>query len=173
MKGNDAGCEAATCYRQYHQQLSCVEEAEDEGADEAGTAEQYHRNDVELLRSYLGINLCHTFLHQNAGTILDDEGPAHNLCAHIEELGEYAFTIVRHAEDAAKGRHEVDLVVLLAVLRHLGKQDDEEDGEDKIVIRPMMNIQLSVDHRLIDGLLASQFVEYMKELLENPLKILL
>ena len=49
----------------------------------------------------------------------------------------------------------------------------EEDGEDKIVIRPMMNIQLSVDHRLIDGLLASQFVEYMKELLENPLKILL
>ena len=45
----------------------------------------------------------------------------------------------------------------------------EEDGEDKIVIRPMMNIQLSVDHRL----LASQFVEYMKELLENPLKILL
>lgn len=49
----------------------------------------------------------------------------------------------------------------------------EEDGEDKIVIRPMMNIQLSVDHRLIDGLLASQFVEYMKELLENPLKILM
>lgn len=49
----------------------------------------------------------------------------------------------------------------------------EEDGEDRIVIRPMMNIQLSVDHRLIDGLLASQFVEYMKELLENPLKILL
>lgn len=49
----------------------------------------------------------------------------------------------------------------------------EEDGEDKFVIRPMMNIQLSVDHRLIDGLLASQFVEYMKELLENPLKILL
>ncbi|MCU6762982.1 Dihydrolipoyllysine-residue acetyltransferase component of pyruvate dehydrogenase complex [uncultured Roseburia sp.] len=49
----------------------------------------------------------------------------------------------------------------------------EKDGEDTIEIRPMMNIQLSVDHRLIDGLLASQFVEYMKELLENPLKILM
>lgn len=49
----------------------------------------------------------------------------------------------------------------------------EEDGEDKIVIRPMMNIQLSVDHRIIDGLLAAQFVGYMKELLENPLKILM
>ncbi|MCU6761070.1 Dihydrolipoyllysine-residue acetyltransferase component of pyruvate dehydrogenase complex [uncultured Roseburia sp.] len=49
----------------------------------------------------------------------------------------------------------------------------EKDGEDKIEIRPMMNIQLSVDHRLIDGLLAAQFVGYMKELLENPLKILM
>ena len=35
-----------------------------------------------------------------------------------------------HAEDAAQGWHEVDLVVFLAVLRHLGEQDDEEDGED-------------------------------------------
>ncbi len=49
----------------------------------------------------------------------------------------------------------------------------EEDGEDKIEIRPMMNIQLSVDHRLIDGLLAARFTAYMKELLENPLKILM
>ncbi len=49
----------------------------------------------------------------------------------------------------------------------------DENGVDTIAIRPMMNIQLSVDHRLIDGLLASQFVEYMKELLENPLQILI
>ena len=49
----------------------------------------------------------------------------------------------------------------------------EVDGEDQIAIRPMMNIQLSVDHRLIDGLLAAQFVGYVKMLLENPLKILL
>ena len=49
----------------------------------------------------------------------------------------------------------------------------DENGEDTIAIRPMMNIQLSVDHRVIDGLLASQFVEYMKELLENPVKILM
>lgn len=65
-----------------------------------------------------GINLCHTFLHQDAGTILDDEGPAHNLCAHIEELGEYAFTIVRHAEDAAKGRQRL-ILLSFKVLRHL------------------------------------------------------
>ena len=47
------------------------------------------------------------------------------------------------------------------------------EGEDEIVIRPMMNVQLTVDHRLIDGLLAAQFVAYMKELLENPIKILM
>ena len=47
------------------------------------------------------------------------------------------------------------------------------DGRDEIVIKDIMNIQLSVDHRLIDGLLAAQFVAYFKELLENPLKILL
>ena len=45
--------------------------------------------------------------------------------------------------------------------------------EDKIVIKSMMSIQLSVDHRLIDGLLAARFVAYIKELLENPLRILL
>jgi pyruvate dehydrogenase E2 component (dihydrolipoamide acetyltransferase) len=47
------------------------------------------------------------------------------------------------------------------------------DGEDQIAIKSMMNIQLSVDHRLIDGLLAAQFVAYYKELLENPIRILI
>ena len=49
----------------------------------------------------------------------------------------------------------------------------DEDGEDSIVIRPMMNIQLTVDHRLIDGLLAAQFIAYFKGLLENPMRILM
>lgn len=49
----------------------------------------------------------------------------------------------------------------------------DKDGSDAVAIRPMMNVQLSVDHRIIDGLAASQFVEYFKELLENPLRILL
>ncbi len=48
-----------------------------------------------------------------------------------------------------------------------------EDGEDTVVIRPMMNIQLSIDHRLIDGLLAAQFIGYLKQLLEDPIQILL
>lgn len=49
----------------------------------------------------------------------------------------------------------------------------DEEGNDAVVIRPLMNIQLSVDHRIIDGLVASQFVEYFKALLEDPIRILL
>jgi pyruvate dehydrogenase E2 component (dihydrolipoamide acetyltransferase) len=48
----------------------------------------------------------------------------------------------------------------------------EKDGEDIIAIRPMMNVQLTVDHRLIDGLVASQFLACFKGLLENPAKLL-
>ena len=49
----------------------------------------------------------------------------------------------------------------------------DKNGNDEIAIRPMMNVQLSVDHRIIDGLLAAQYVACFKELLENPVLILL
>ena len=40
------------------------------------------------------------------------------------------------------------------------------DGQ--IVIRPMMNLVLTYDHRVIDGAPAAQFLSRVKELLENP-----
>jgi 2-oxoglutarate dehydrogenase E2 component (dihydrolipoamide succinyltransferase) len=45
------------------------------------------------------------------------------------------------------------------------------DGEVKI--RPMMYLALSYDHRLIDGKDAVQFLVAIKELIEDPAKILL
>ncbi len=45
------------------------------------------------------------------------------------------------------------------------------DGE--VVIQPMMYLALSYDHRLIDGKEAVQFLVSVKELLEEPAKILL
>lgn len=48
-----------------------------------------------------------------------------------------------------------------------------QEGEDELAIRPVMNLQLSVDHRVIDGLLAVRFLSALKELLEEPIKILL
>ena len=46
-----------------------------------------------------------------------------------------------------------------------------ENGE--IVIRPMMYIALSYDHRLIDGKESVQFLVNVKELLEDPTRLLL
>ena len=45
------------------------------------------------------------------------------------------------------------------------------DGE--IVIRPIMNLALSYDHRLIDGKDAVRFLVAIKQLIEDPAKILL
>ena len=42
-----------------------------------------------------------------------------------------------------------------------------------IVVRPMMYLALSYDHRLIDGSEAVRFLVTIKELLEDPARILL
>src|SRR4029453_8570480 len=40
--------------------------------------------------------------------------------------------------------------------------------EDKIVIRDIMNLSISVDHRLVDGYDAARFVAELKDSLESP-----
>lgn len=45
--------------------------------------------------------------------------------------------------------------------------------EGQVVIRPMMNIALSYDHRLVDGREAVQFLVTVKQVLEDPARILL
>ena len=45
--------------------------------------------------------------------------------------------------------------------------------QGQVVIRPMMYLALSYDHRLIDGKEAVRFLVTCKELLEDPAKILL
>lgn len=46
-----------------------------------------------------------------------------------------------------------------------------ENGE--VVIRPMMNVALSYDHRLVDGREAVQFLVTVKEVLEDPVRMLM
>ncbi len=45
------------------------------------------------------------------------------------------------------------------------------DGQ--IVIRPMMTLTLSIDHRVLDGVLGSQFLQSLKGYIENPASMLL
>jgi 2-oxoglutarate dehydrogenase E2 component (dihydrolipoamide succinyltransferase) len=44
---------------------------------------------------------------------------------------------------------------------------------DDIVIRPMMYLALSYDHRIVDGREAVQFLVRIKELIEDPEALLL
>ncbi len=44
--------------------------------------------------------------------------------------------------------------------------------DNEITIATMMTMTLSVDHRVIDGALAAQFLGEIKKFLENPLSIL-
>ena len=46
-----------------------------------------------------------------------------------------------------------------------------EDGE--VVIRPMMYLALSYDHRIVDGEQSVSFLVRIKELLEDPSRLML
>lgn len=43
----------------------------------------------------------------------------------------------------------------------------------QVVIRPMMNLSLTADHRVIDGAMAAKFMARIRELIENPYLLLL
>jgi len=45
--------------------------------------------------------------------------------------------------------------------------------KDEIVVRPILNATLSVDHRMVDGIMAAKFLKAIKEVLENPSLLLL
>jgi len=45
-----------------------------------------------------------------------------------------------------------------------------ENGE--VVVRPMMYLALSYDHRIVDGKGAVTFLKTIKELIEDPAKML-
>lgn len=86
----------------------------------------------------------------------------------ISNLGPFGiedFTAIVNPPEAA-------ILAVSAVIRKPVAVTDG-NGEESVAVRPMMHIRLSVDHRLIDGLLAAQFVKYFKELLENPVRILM
>jgi pyruvate dehydrogenase E2 component (dihydrolipoamide acetyltransferase) len=80
----------------------------------------------------------------------------------ITNLGAYGITsfspIINQPELAILG---VDAMIESPVV--IGGQ---------IVIRPMMNLSLTADHRIIDGMMAAQFLQRLGEYLENPALLL-
>jgi 2-oxoglutarate dehydrogenase E2 component (dihydrolipoamide succinyltransferase) len=45
--------------------------------------------------------------------------------------------------------------------------------DDDVVIRPMMYVALSYDHRIVDGREAVTFLKRIKELVESPERIIM
>lgn len=60
----------------------------------------------------------------------------------------------------------------LAILGVCDMVDTPVVRDGQIVIRPMMNLSLTADHRVVDGVMASKFLKRIAELLENPYLLL-
>ena len=107
-------------------------------------------------------------LAQLAGSITALTERARNGKARLEDLRDGTFTItslgqlgglvatpiINYPEVAILGVHKI---VSRAVVR-----------SGKIVIREMMNLSLSLDHRVVDGVVGAQFLTGMIGLLEDP-----
>ncbi len=56
----------------------------------------------------------------------------------------------------------------------LGRSVDKPVVRDsQIVIRPMMNMTLSIDHRILDGALGAAFLQSLKNYIENPVSLIM
>lgn len=60
----------------------------------------------------------------------------------------------------------------LAILGIGGIIDTPVVRDGRVVIRPMMNLCLTADHRIVDGVMASRFLQRIVELVENPYLLL-
>jgi 2-oxoisovalerate dehydrogenase E2 component (dihydrolipoyl transacylase) len=91
----------------------------------------------------------------------------------------FSFPIINVPEAAILGVHSIQKrpVVLEHAkgnaLEHAKGDALGRDGEDVIVIRQMMYLSLSFDHRLIDGADAARFCGLLIDLLEQPERLLL
>ena len=81
----------------------------------------------------------------------------------VSNLGMYgieSFTAIINPPEAA--------ILAVGEIKKLPTVVTEEEGTEKIEIRSLMKITLSVDHRLIDGAMAASFLKRLKYYLEFP-----
>jgi len=81
----------------------------------------------------------------------------------ISNLGMYgieSFTAIINPPEAA--------ILAVGGIKKMPTVVTEEEGVEKIEIRSLMKITLSVDHRLIDGAMATSFLKQVKYYLEFP-----
>ena len=91
----------------------------------------------------------------------------------IEEMSGGTFTITNGGVFGSLLSTPIINPPQTAILGMHKIQDRPVAVDGQVVIRPMMYLALSYDHRLIDGKEAVQFLVAIKEMIENPAKILL
>ena len=60
-----------------------------------------------------------------------------------------------------------------AILSVGGLQKRTVVVDDEIVIRPMMTLTVSYDHRAMDGSMSAIFLKTLKEIMEDPYRIMI
>ena len=112
-------------------------------------------------------------LHQIEDQITDFSDKARNNKLAIEDMTGGTFTISNGGVFGSLMSTPILNPPQTAILgmHTIQERPVVEDGE--IVIRPMMYLALSYDHRMIDGQEAVQFLSTIKSMLEDPARILL
>jgi pyruvate dehydrogenase E2 component (dihydrolipoamide acetyltransferase) len=77
--------------------------------------------------------------------------------------GLFGIPIINYPEAAILGVNKIEKRPVVRTI----------EGEDQIVIRSMLNLSISCDHRLIDGVDAAYFIKEVAACLENPGRFLL
>ncbi len=77
--------------------------------------------------------------------------------------GLFGIPIINHPEVGILGINKIERRAVVRVI----------DGVEQIVIRDMMHLSISCDHRVVDGAEAARFVKEVAGYLENPARLLL
>ena len=93
-------------------------------------------------------------------------------CTQMDDLGGGTFTLTNLGAYGITSFSPIINQPELAILGIDAMVDTPVVVGGQITIRPMMNLSLTADHRIIDGLLAAQFLQRIGEYLENPALLL-
>lgn len=112
-------------------------------------------------------------LHQIEKAIADLAGKARDNKLTIEEMTGGTFTITNGGVFGSMMSTPIINAPQSAILgmHNIIQRPVAENGE--VVIRPMMYIALSYDHRIVDGRESVSFLVRVKQLLEDPARLLL
>jgi pyruvate dehydrogenase E2 component (dihydrolipoamide acetyltransferase) len=97
---------------------------------------------------------------------------ARNRSIDIEEMRGGTFTITNIGSIGGKWATPIIVHPQVAILCTMRAEKKPVVKDDQIVLRTVMPITLSFDHRMLDGADAARFVNFIVGLLEDPMRML-